>query len=247
MTDHPVRVTLDGPQLTATIGRPHRANRLDRSTLQGLVAAVDRAGSDDTVRALVLTGEGERDFCGGGQIAGLADDDVEEQQAFGRDLATLYERLAGSSVPVVAAVNGRCAAAGMGLLHACDLAIAVEHATFGYPEIEAGLFPMLAMAATIDSLPRKVAFELFYTGRSLDAEAALDLHLVNEVVPADQLHDAVARRVDDLSSRRADAIRIGRRAYHAMTSMAPSQSLRHAQEELVELLASGVPRDSDWA
>jgi enoyl-CoA hydratase/carnithine racemase len=242
----PVATHVHGPKLTAVLERPDHGNRLDRATIRGLVGAVARADEDERIRVLVITGSGDC-FCAGGRIDGFADGDADAQLAFARDFTSLHERLAECRVPTVAAVNGRCAAAGMSLLHACDLAVATEDATFSYPEIQAGLFPMLALAATQSSLPSKVAFELFYTGRPLDAATARQLHLINDVVPAAELGPTVDRLVYRLAQHRPQTLSIGRRAYHAMAPMARTEAFRYAQWALVGLLDSGVPRDSEWA
>ena len=235
-----------GPAAILTIDRADRNNRLSTVALVELADELRRADQEPAVRCVIVTGRGER-FCVGGQIDGLSEGDVDAQAEFGRAFTGLHRSLDDLGKPVVAAVNGDCSAAGMSLLAACDIAVAAEEATFSFPEVEADLFPMLAMAVTAPALPRKVAFDLYYSGRAISASAALALHLVNEVVPGEQLENAVDRWVELLSAKPARALKIGRRAYHAMEGLRREDALRYGEGALVALLGGDVDRHSDWS
>jgi len=221
-------------------------NRLSLATLEALGDELRRYSSHDDCRVVVLTGSGGI-FCPGGRIDGLSEGLTSAQQAFASSFVELLGVLDALEVPVISAVNGRCHAAGMSLLHASDLAISVDTATFGYPEINVGLFPMLAMSGAEHALPRKVLFDLWYTGRLFGAQEALELHLVNEVVPAEQLQSRVDGMVAALVDRSPEALSHGRRAYHSIRRMSPDAAMRHAQVALVSLLANSAGRDSPWA
>ncbi len=225
----------DGPMVTITINRPEDDNRIDRATMDAIAAALARADADPSVRAAVITGRGDY-FCAGGRIDGYPSGTVHDQLAFGAAFTFLQERMGRARVPLIAAVAGHCVFGGMSVLDACDLAIAVDTAEFGYPEITAGLFPMLAMAVARRGLPAKVAFDLFYSGRRIPAHEALTLHLVNEVVPRDRLWPSVRATVSMLASKSAAALTLGRRAFHAMGAMDPRAALAYAETTLVAML-----------
>lgn len=232
----PVTAETANGALLITLRRVDDQNRINREALDAIGAALDRADADRAIRAVVLTGEGEY-FCSGGRIAGYPGGDVQAQLGFARAFTALQERLGRSSKPIIGAITGHCVAGGMSLLEACDLAVAAETAEFGYPEINAGLFPMLAMAVARRGLPAKVAFELFYSGRRMTADEALRHHLVTKVVPAAEVLRDVQEQVARLSEKSALALALGRQAFWAMAAMDPRSALEHAQTALVALLA----------
>ena len=138
--------------------------------------------------------------------------------------------------PIIAAVNGHCLAGGMSVLEACDLAVAVEEAEFAYPEINNGLFPMLAIAVARRNLAPKLAFDLFYSGRRMKASEALEARLLNRVVSSDALWPAVNELVSLLAGRSAASMMVGRQAFHAMANMGPTAALEYAHVALVAML-----------
>jgi enoyl-CoA hydratase/carnithine racemase len=117
--------------------------------------------------------------------------------------------------PVVAAVNGAVMGGGMGLLAACDLAVASEEARFGTPEVDVGLFPYMALAPLSRCIGRRAALELALTGRRIDAAEARAIGLVNRVVPRARLADAARELLEVLAQKSPTALRLGRRAFYA--------------------------------
>jgi enoyl-CoA hydratase/carnithine racemase len=169
----------DGPVLRFTLTREARRNALTADILAGLTEAFRLAEDDRAIRAMVITGSGDKAFCAGADLQGNAFE-IEPSQLYGR-LADLMRASRRTSVPVVARVNGACVAGGMGLLAIADLAVAKPSATFALPEVKIGVFPaqVLAMLKTI--VPRRTLNELVITGEAIDAEAALTAGLVNHV------------------------------------------------------------------
>jgi len=117
--------------------------------------------------------------------------------------------------PVVAAFNGAAMGGGMGLLAACDLALAAEDARFGTPEVEVGLFPYMALAPLSRCVGRRAALELALTGRRIDAAEARAIGLVNRVVPRAALQAAASDLLEQLAQKSPTALRLGRRAFYA--------------------------------
>ena len=143
---------------TITISRPEKRNALDPATLEGLIAAFGHADDTEEVKAIVLTGAGEKAFCSGADLGGSitagGSAPLQRWEDQGRFLA-LFAAMHGCGKPIVARVNGHCLAGGLGVMLACDLAIASDEATFGTPEIKVGLFPYMIMALIFRHMGRK--------------------------------------------------------------------------------------------
>lgn len=225
------------------IDRPEVDNRVDRATCLGIAEALRTADRDPAVRAIVLTATGTR-FCIGGQVDGAAEGAAMNQIQFASAFGEVHAAATGIAKPLIAAINGDALAGGFSLMAAADLAIAVDDARFGLPELNAGLFPMLALATSVALLPRKVLFDLIYNGRLLAAEEALHFGLISRAVPRDAFEAAVADQVESLKSRSPVAIALGRRAYQAMLDMPRPAAISHGGLALVELLATHDGRNA---
>jgi enoyl-CoA hydratase/carnithine racemase len=224
-----------------TIDRPERANALDPAMLRELAAAWRRIASDDAVRCAVLTGAGDRVFCGGMDMKTTIA--VSQRLARGeridaadfeglRDAATAV--LAGFDLgkPLVVAVNGHCRAVGLDLLLASELRYAVPSATFALEEVARGLYP--TGNATV-LLARQIgwvhAMDLMLTARPVDAARAAAIGLVNELVaPADLMARAFAA-ADAIVANAPLAVRETRRGVRELLSM-PLEDAYRRQEEL---------------
>lgn len=178
-----------------TIDRAEKANAIDPGTGLALGAAFTEAAADDRVRAIVLTGAGDRSFCGGMDLRAMRDGGAHTGPA-NPGLEVLTEQH--YAKPVVAAVNGAAYGGGFGLALACDVLVAAEHASFAIPEVQRGLVGVGVTSRVALRLPPAVVLELALTGEPIDAARALALGLVNRVVPAAGLRDAalgVAARI----------------------------------------------------
>ncbi len=183
--------TREGGVATLTLNRPERLNALNVELSTALAESLARVAEDPDVRVIVLTGAG-RAFCAGGDLGVIRD---ARDRGAGRELEPLLRagmqivvRMRTTPKPVIAAVNGPAAGAGMNLALACDIRIASEQSTFGQNFARVGLFPDYGGTYL---LPRLVgasrAAEMFYTGEMIDAREAERLGLISRVVAADQL------------------------------------------------------------
>ena len=220
-----------------TIDRPEVDNRVDRATCLGIVDAFRGADTDAKVRVIVLAASGNK-FCTGGQVDGAADGAAFAQIQFAEAFGSVHEAAADLAKPLIAAVNGDAVAGGFSLVSSADLAISVDTAKFGLPELGVGLFPMLALATSIHLLPRKVLFDLIYNLRLLSADEALHYGLISSVVPRERFDDAVMNQARRLARSSRIAIASGRRAFQAMLDMPRSEAIRHGALALVQLLAT---------
>ena len=158
---------------TVTINRPDRRNALSWQVMTELREAFEEAKSDDAVHVVVLTGAGDKAFCAGADLTGMAGDAgwaaVHDSRG---ELARLFRTMWELGKPIIARVRGYALAGGFGLCLACDLVIAADDAQFGTPEIDVGLWPYMITVPLMRSMPPKKALELMMTGRRVDAEEA---------------------------------------------------------------------------
>ena len=204
-----VTVSTTGPVRIITLNRPQAYNACSNQLTTDLADALKRAESDDDVKVIIITGAGKA-FNAGQDLAELKKRYAGgEMPNLGRDLRDRYNpiirRICKMDKPIIAAVNGVAAGAGCSLALACDFRIASEHASFIEAFINVGVVPD---AGSTYFLPRMIgrakAMELCCTGRKVDAAEALQLGLVNKVVPADQLlvaTHALAERLASLPTR----------------------------------------------
>ena len=195
-----------GGRATITLDSPHNRNALSPALIAELSAALETAIADDTVRVIVLTSAGAV-FCSGldlksaggpaaaSAVAGSAAAGSGPVGAFPEILGRIWE----SPTPVIAAVRGPARAGGIGLVAACDLAVATESATFAFTEVRLGLVPAVISVTVLPRLLPQAAHELFLTGAVFDGARAAAAGLVTAVVPDDELDAAVDRYVDLLA------------------------------------------------
>ncbi|MBL8839217.1 MAG: enoyl-CoA hydratase/isomerase family protein [Alphaproteobacteria bacterium] len=194
MSNLPVRRESAGPAVILTIDRPDRLNALDAATIDVLQAAFDDIEEDTGVRAVILTGAGDRAFSAGADIHGIAaslrrgtDAAVREVVRRGQGLTRRIETF---PKPVIVAVNGLALGGGCEITEAAPLAIASEHARFGKPEIRLGFPPPFGGTQRLPRLiGRKRALAMILTAQPIDAHEAARIGLVNAVVPHARLRD----------------------------------------------------------
>jgi enoyl-CoA hydratase/carnithine racemase len=215
-------------RLVLTIDRPERRNALNADVIGALLEALQRARTDDTVRAVVLTGAGDEAFCAGADLGANAFefDHATPTSAY----ADLLRAARTLTVPLIARVNGACMAGGMGLLAMCDLAIAAPHAVFGLPEAKVGVFPMQVLAVLQAQVPQRCLAQLCLTGDPIDAARAREIGLVNEV--ADDLDGALERLLSRLLSNSPTALRRGLYAMKAMRSMSFEEAIAFGEGQI---------------
>jgi enoyl-CoA hydratase len=224
---------------TITLNRPERRNALSTRLLRELLAAVEEARKDAAVRAVVLTGAGDRAFSAGADLAGIATGAApielhEERRAF-VDLFTAIGRL---GKPVIGCINGHALGGGLGLALSCDLLVAADTATLGTPEINVGLWPMMIMAIIGRNLPRKRAMELYMTGERIDAATALSWGLVNRVVPLPEVRRAAWDLARSLTEKSPLIMRLGRDAFYAIEDLDFDSALAHLHAQLTVVTLS---------
>ena len=196
-----VEYTVQQQVARVTINRMDRMNAVDEETADSLEKIWQRIESDPDIRAVILTGSGEKAFCSGADMkaanngkSGVAYWAEARPGGFGG--LTLRKSL---HVPVIARVNGLAVGGGFELVLGCDIVIAADHASFGFPEPKVGRLPLDGGMILLPRLiPQKVAMGMLLTGKRISAKDAARYGLVNEVVDADELDDTVDKWLEQI-------------------------------------------------
>jgi enoyl-CoA hydratase/crotonobetainyl-CoA hydratase len=170
--------------LVITLNRPEAGNALNGALSEGLSNALTEAAENEDVRAIVVTGAGEKIFCAGMDLKAFA---------AGEDIAKIgmgFAALRNCKKPLIAAVNGHALAGGFEVVMMCDLVVSVDSARFGIPEVKRGLFAAGGGVRLPARIPLAIALEMGLTGDPIDASRAKELGLINQVVPTAELRDA---------------------------------------------------------
>jgi enoyl-CoA hydratase len=225
-------VERSGPVLTLTINRPERRNAMTWTVVAAIREQLALARDAPSVRVVVLTGAGDRAFCAGADLSGMAPrdpagpgDPFADHHAARGWLAELFEEMWHLGKPTVARVQGWAMAGGLGLALACDLVVASERARFGAPELDVGLWPYMVTVPMLRSMPPKKALEMMMTSRVVDAEEAGRIGFVNRVVPHERLDEEVADLAAVLASKPPGVMRLGRESFYAVVDSAATEAL----------------------
>jgi methylglutaconyl-CoA hydratase len=197
-----VLIEHDGPVLRITLNRPQVRNAFDEDVIHSLTTAATAAAEDASVRVVVLAGKGKT-FCSGADIGWMAKAIAysrQENLTDAEDLARMMERLDTLPMPVVGRIQGSALGGGVGLAAVCDIVVAADDAVFALSEVKLGILPAVVGPYVMRKIGISAARELFLTGVRFDAVRARQIGLVHEIVPADALDAAVARRVADVLS-----------------------------------------------
>ncbi|WP_075878916.1 enoyl-CoA hydratase-related protein [Vreelandella massiliensis] len=198
-----------------TINRPQALNALNSQVLTALEKELTELESHPSLRAVLITGAGEKSFVAGADITEMREKTPEEARAFAGQALRTIKRLETLPVPVVALVNGFCLGGGCELALACDWAVASDNAIFGQPEVLLGVIP--GFGGT-QRLPRRVgpamALDLCTTGRKIDATEALRIGLVNRVMPQAELEAYADELTKQLMGNGPMAVRGAKQAIH---------------------------------
>jgi enoyl-CoA hydratase/carnithine racemase len=205
---------------TITLNRPEQRNPLSATMMRDLRRALAWCKAEPAIGVVVLTGAGDRAFCAGADLSGFGGDQSPVELHHGRHaLAELFIEMAELGKPIVGRINGHALAGGFGLACACDLLVAVDTATFGTPEINVGVWPMMIQAVLSRNLPRKVLMEMVMLGDRWTATQLQQYGLVNRVVPADRLDEETTSLAQRLAEKSTAIMRLGRDSFYAQQDM----------------------------
>jgi len=230
-----------GGIITLTLNRPKSRNALSLAMLDALAEALAEIAADSSARAVVLAAEGPV-FSAGHDLreitAHRGDADGGHgffQTAMGR-CAAVMQAIVALPQPVIAAVQGTATAAGCQLVATCDLAVAASEAKFSTPGVDIGLFCSTPAVALSRAVAAKPAMEMLLLGEMIPAAEALRIHLVNRVVPPDQVMPTALDLGRKIAARSALTVRLGKRAFHRQLGLPLQDAYAHASCVMVENL-----------
>jgi enoyl-CoA hydratase/carnithine racemase len=213
-----------------TLNRPEKRNALDTALTEALLNEIRAVDTDESVGCVVLTGAGPG-FCAGADLSefkGLRDPQAAEARAeLTMQLHLSFSKL---RVPVVTAINGAAMGGGAGLAIAGDLAVMAENAKLGYPETKHGIVAAIVLANLVRQVGRKAAFELVSLGEPIGAARALQLGLVNHVVPPDALLSFTVEIAEKLSAVSRAAMAETKRLFHEVADLPLAEALERGRD-----------------
>lgn len=198
--------------LIVTINRNERRNAIDPATSAEMEAIFNEAEKNPEVRAIIITGAGERSFCAGEDLAAF-DESGECQTIMAHGFAGITERL--STKPIICAANGTAVAGGLEIALSCDIIVAAEHARFGLSEVKVGLLATSGGLIRLPNrIPRNIAAEMCLTGTLIPAQRAYEVGLVNHVVPKEELMDKAMEIAQTIAANAPISLRLTKEIFH---------------------------------
>ncbi|MBA3038529.1 MAG: enoyl-CoA hydratase/isomerase family protein [Alphaproteobacteria bacterium] len=245
MTDELI-VERRGKVLWLTLNRPNVHNALNAALVEALVDALEAASTDETLRAVVLTGAGERSFCSGADLKESAGAMFSSKDGV-NPIAEVLRAIEACNRPVIARINGAVLAGGIGLVAACDLAYAAEHAKFGLPEVRVGLFPMMVAAKLLPVMDLRRLQEMAYLGEGFTAATAVACGLITRCVPSAELDAVLSGVLVALDQGSPAAIQAGKQALRGMRDMDGRDRLAFAERAIADLSDTAEAREGRTA
>jgi enoyl-CoA hydratase len=229
-----------------TINRPEARNAINGAVSRAFTAAFDELDGDDECWVVIVTGSGDKAFSAGMDLkaftAGEAGDIMGAKGGFGGIAQREFPK------PIIAAVNGSALAGGCEIMLSCDLVVAVEEAKFGIPEVKRGL---IAGAGALFRLPKRIpptiAMELALTGEPIDARRALELGLINRVVPADRLMDEALALAGTIAENAPLAVRVSKRVMKEASGLTDAEGWAVNNAAVPEVFGSADAREGPIA
>lgn len=195
-----------------TINRPEALNALNSQVLDDLEAVIDGIDTN-AVRAVVLTGAGEKSFVAGADIGEMSTLSKSEGEAFGKKGNDIFRKLETLPIPVIAAINGFALGGGCEIAMSCDIRIAADSAVFGQPEVGLGITPGFGGTQRLARLVGAgMAKQIIYTARNIKADEALRIGLVNSIHPLDELMGAAEKLASTIAANAPIAVRACKKA-----------------------------------
>lgn len=231
-----LRVDVDSQIAVVTMDRPDKLNAITRRFYGDLISALRLLEGQSEVRVVVITGAGDKAFSAGGDINSFRDlNSLSDRRRYQLEAMEAFEYVERCSLPIIAAVNGWALGGGCELTMACDMVIASENARFGMPEAALGLVPGYGILRAPDIIGRQMTKMIIAAKLKLPAERALQIGLVQQVVPHDELMPTVMALAKEVASSSPLALDVGKRVINRGIDRA---EFDHALEALTVLQAS---------
>lgn len=238
-----IMVDKEGGVGIVKMNRPTAMNALNSETLGELKEAFAQLKDDDGVKVIIITGEGKA-FVAGADIAEMKDMTGEQAREFSQAGQKVFNEIARMKKPVIAAVNGFALGGGCELAMACDIRIASDKAKLGQPEVNLGVIPGFAGTQRLARLVGAAkAKELIFTGDMVDAQTALSIGLVNQVVPVEQLMDVCMGMASKIASKGPVAVKLAKKVINQGVEEKLDKGSEYETDEFGECFAKGEAKE----
>lgn len=232
--------------LWLTLNRPEVHNAMNAAMTDALTEAIRAASDEASLRAVVITAAGNRSFCSGADLKESAGGMFLSRDGT-NPIADVMRAIETCDKIVIARINGRVLAGGLGLIAACDLAYTADHAQFGLPEVRVGLFPAMVAAKVLAKIPMNRLHEMAYLGQPIGAEEAEHIGLVNRAVPSAELDSVIEEVLACLRQNAPGAIAAGKAALLAMRDTPSVERLAFAESVIAKIGSSEEAREGRQA
>lgn len=210
---------------TITLNNPSALNALNSEMIDNLSSLIDKIEHDSSIKVVIITGAG-RSFVAGADIQAMAVMNSEQGREFGIKGTSVFSKFENLSKPVIAAVNGYALGGGCELALACDIRVASEKAKFGQPEVTLGITPGFAGTVRLPSIVGIAkAKELIFTGKIIDATEALNIGLVNMVVPAESLMEKAREMAITIALNSPIAVKYSKISLNTSSKMCTEEAI----------------------
>jgi enoyl-CoA hydratase/carnithine racemase len=240
-----VRTERRGAVSWIIIDREERKNALNEEVVRGITDGIRTAEAAGDIRAIVLTGAGDKVFCAGGDLKPSAEGNpFEADPAQPRNaVIDLFKCMEQATLPIVARVNGHALGGGFGLVCACDMAVASETARLGTPEARVGLFPMMILPYMLRVVPRRRLLEMCMTAEPWTAREAFEIGIVNYIAPPTELDSKLDWLLQRVIASSPTAIRLGKTAFHAIQDLPVGPAFEYTQAILPQMARTEDARE----
>lgn len=237
-----LKVSTENAVCTLTISAPKSLNALNSNILKELGDFIDHI--DESIRVLIITGDGEKSFVAGADISEMQNLNAEEGETFGRLGAQVFRKIETLDIPVIAAVNGFALGGGCELAMACDIRICSENAKFGQPEVGLGIIPGFSGTYRLAKLVGMgYAKEMIYTGKAIRADEALRIGLVNAVYPQAELLGAANKMAAKICAMAPIAIKYAKECINAEYDLAADDAIAYENKVFGKCFATNDQKE----
>lgn len=237
-----ILIDRDGAVATVVLNRPDVLNAVNRKMRHEIIAAMEELNADASVRAIVLTGSGNRAFTAGQDLAELAPLDAEGGAAWVTDLGRLYQSIRNLDKPIVVAMNGLATGAGLQMALHSDVRVAHPGVRMAQPEINAGLPSVLGSWIMLISIGLSRTQELALSGKLVDAETCLRFGLVDFLVPENLLLTDAKRIAESLAEKPPHAVRLTKQRAREVTQAGWDETVAAGARMARDAFATGEPQ-----
>ncbi len=226
-----------------TINREKRQNTINSDAIRLFHEALDKSSHDSKVKAICITGAGDKIFCSGADLGTSIGSGSNDEKEIFKNYAELLIKLYRFEKPTLARINGHCLAGGIGFMLACDIVLARDDVSFATPEVNVGLFPMMIGALIFRNVLRKKAMEMMLLGERFSAEIALEMGMVTRIFSKMEFEQETQKILKSLTMKSPIGMKLGKHAFNRVESMPFEEAVHFLSVELSRVAATNDAKE----